>query len=300
MRQALKTVLEHVVGSRATLAAAHAIRPTSGVVLAYHNVVPAGGPSAGDRSLHLPLNQFVEQIDWLTEFFTFTELPSLLDGTPAERPKVVLTFDDAYRGAVHLAIPELQRRGVPATIFVCSRWKGGELPWWDALADPREGLNEHIRDQALNRCRGRGPDVLRWAREAGISPADLPAEFRIASPEAIRTLVAGGGVSVGIHGTAHANLCALSDEELETELVSSRRDVLAAYPCAIDWLAYPYGLADDRVAACARRAGLEGALKVSGGPIREPGRVDRFRIPRLNVPAGVSLRGFRLRTTGIL
>lgn len=300
MKQTLKSVLEQTLGSRTGIAAAHALRPVGGVVLAYHNIIPPGTPPAGDRSLHLALDRFIEQVEWLGEFFTFTDLPDLIEGVPRNRPKVALTFDDAYSGAVHLAIPELQRRGVPATVFVCSRWKGGELPWWDALADPRQGLRDLVREEALTRCRGCGPEVMEWAGGAGMSSADLPGEFRIASPKEIRTLVAGGGVSVGIHGTAHANLCALSDNELEAELAASRREILATYPCAIDWLAYPYGLTSDRVVSCAQSAGFEGAFEVSGGPIRDVERLDRFRISRLNVPAGVSLHGFRLRAAGVI
>lgn len=300
MKQSLKKALEAILGNPMAVSAARAIRPMDGVILAYHNIIEPGSPAAGDRSLHLTLDKFLAQVDWLGDFCSFTDLPDLLGGTPGTRPKVVMTFDDAYHGAVHLGIPELQQRGVPATIFVCSRWEGGELPWWDALADRHGGLRAEVRREALDSRHGHGPEVMEWARESGMAPAELPRQFRIASPAEVSTLLEGGGVSLGMHGTAHANLCSLTDDELEVELLAARRETRASYPTAIDWLAYPYGLTNDRVAARASAAGFEGALEVSGGPIRDARLVDRFRIPRLNVPAGASLRGFRLRSVGVL
>ncbi len=37
---------------------------------------------------------------------------------PSRRPRVAVTFDDAYRGAVTIAQDELTRHGFPSTLFV--------------------------------------------------------------------------------------------------------------------------------------------------------------------------------------
>ncbi len=54
------------------------------------------------------------------------------------------------------------------------------------------------------------------------------------------------------------------------------------------------------MASAAAAAGYAAALRVDGGWIPDPRAADRLDLPRLNVPAGVSRRGFELRTAGML
>jgi hypothetical protein len=70
----------------------------------------------------------------------------------------------------------------------------------------------------------------------------------------------------------------------------------------IPWLAFPYGLTSVPVADAARSAGYDGALRVDGGWLPPPSRaqIDPYDMPRHNIPAGLSLRGFELRTSGLL
>src|ERR1700751_5433546 len=42
---------------------------------------------------------------------------------------VAITFDDISETVVHNAFPELQRRSIPITIFVCSGLLGQEVGW---------------------------------------------------------------------------------------------------------------------------------------------------------------------------
>ena len=80
------------------------------VVLAYHNVVPSGDNPAGDSSLHLPLSSFSAQIDVLCETHSVVPLRDLMGAGRRERkPLAAITFDDAYRGALELGLPELLR-----------------------------------------------------------------------------------------------------------------------------------------------------------------------------------------------
>jgi len=48
---------------------------------------------------------------------------------------VALTFDDAYRGVLELALPLLERFAAPATVFVATAYaREGARYWWDRLA----------------------------------------------------------------------------------------------------------------------------------------------------------------------
>ena len=299
MKRWLKVGAELMLGSRPSLAAVRSIRPLGGVVFAYHNTVTTRFPACGDRSLHLPFDRFIEQIRWLRRTFDIVTLDELFASRGRGRPRAVITFDDAYRGAVRNALPFLIDQGIPATIFVCSGWAGGEVPWWDALATT-DGLDDSLRSEVLAACAGRGPTVIDLARRRGLPISDVPADFRIANASDVVRLAENPAVSVGMHGHTHANLCALDDLELREELWASFQETRARFTHAINWLAYPYGLMDDRVATVAREMGFAGALLVDGGPIRDLRHGSRFSVPRVNVPSGLSAAGFRIRSFGLL
>jgi peptidoglycan/xylan/chitin deacetylase (PgdA/CDA1 family) len=86
-------------------------RASSWTVLAFHEVV--------DRA------RFAALLDLVGGAF---ELVPLADGRRllAERPRrtcfLTLTFDDADRSVFTYALPELQARAIPATVFVCTRF----------------------------------------------------------------------------------------------------------------------------------------------------------------------------------
>src|SRR5262245_66396382 len=72
-------------------------------VFAYPNIVPDDASILGDRSLHLPRARFVEQLEELVRHCQVVSLPEALASAwspEAERPRVAITFDDAYQGAV--------------------------------------------------------------------------------------------------------------------------------------------------------------------------------------------------------
>src|SRR5687767_498679 len=79
------------------------------LILAYHNVLPEGEAPVGERSLHLPLTRFREHLEHLARHHEVVPLPALLDGegSTGRRPRVAITFDDAYHGALSVALPEL-------------------------------------------------------------------------------------------------------------------------------------------------------------------------------------------------
>jgi peptidoglycan/xylan/chitin deacetylase (PgdA/CDA1 family) len=109
------------------------------------------------------------------------------------------------------------------------------------------------------------------------------------------------GIDVASHTRTHPNLAMLAEDELESELADARLELAARIPGARPWLAWPYGRSSAAAERAAQRAGYEFALRVEGGTLlRREGRPPPFRLPRLNIPAGMSLAGFRLRAAGLL
>ena len=82
------------------------------------------------------------------------------------------------------------------------------------------------------------------------------------------------------------------------ELTRSLEWLTHRFASVVPWLAYPYGLGSPEIGRAAAEAGYRGAFGISGGwlPRTDP---DAFDLPRLNVPAGVSLHGLALRLGGL-
>jgi len=268
------------------------------LVLAYHNVVP-DGTAAGDLANHLPVSRFAAQLEELRATHDVIPLSEMMRPAPARgRPRVAITFDDAYRGAVTLGVDELTRRAMPATIFVAPAFVGGRSFWWDALATP-EGLDPAVRTRALVDLAGGDEAIRRWAASAGLVVARVPDVACAASDEELARAAARPGVTLGSHSWSHPNLTRLAPSELAAELSRPREWLRARFANVIDWLAYPYGLHDKAVAAAAAGAGYAAAVAISGGwvPRTAP---DHFAIPRVNIAPGLSIRGFALRAAGLL
>lgn len=271
------------------------------VVLAYHNIVPDGEVVLGDRSLHLPRREFARQLDLIRRTHEVVPLESL--GEPltasARRPRAVITFDDACQGAVTVGVEELAERGLPATIFVAPAFVGGGSFWWDALSGPG-GLDDAVRGTALDALRGEDARVRAWAREQGRPVREVPAHQRGATEAELQAATrAAGGITLASHTWGHPNLARLDRDELEGELVRPLAWLRERFGAVIPWLTYPYGMHSPEVERAVADAGYAGALRVEGGIHRGPAHHD-FRLPRVNVPSGISIRGFELRTSGLL
>jgi peptidoglycan/xylan/chitin deacetylase (PgdA/CDA1 family) len=305
LRQFLKQVGERLLGSELAVSAGLGRRRGARLILSYHNVVSdAVPPLLGDRSLHLPLRNFREQLDALNELgIRVVPLASTTTPASAGPPEVVLTFDDAYAGALQHAIPELAARGIPATIFVAPGLLGAPAPWWDLLADPAEGaVPEPIRIEALTRYHGEGQLILNHAAASGWALHPPASEHRICSEEELRAAMARhAGLTLGTHTWSHPNLAALvalDEEQARTQLVATAAWLQERFgERAIGYVAYPYGLESPAVRRIAALAGFTGGLRVSGGWDNRRG--DPFGIPRLNVTAGLSQRGFRVRLAAL-
>jgi peptidoglycan/xylan/chitin deacetylase (PgdA/CDA1 family) len=172
---------------------------------------------------------------------------------PREGKTLAVTFDDAYRSVIRLALPILAEYGLPGTVFAPTAYIGAERPM-------------------------RWPGIDRWhgtAHEAELIPCSWP-ELE---------LLVDAGWEVGSHTRTHPRLPDLTDGDLATELRESRRECeqrLAA-PCRS--IAYPYGAVDQRVADAVADAGysfaaeLPGSFRTPSAPLRWP-RVGVFHRDR--------------------
>lgn len=278
-------------------------RGASGTVLfAYHNVLPDGA-GAVRGALHISQKRFGEHLDRLAETHDIVPLSSIAVGEPRTgRPRAVITFDDAYRGALTAGFHELARRRLPATVFVLPGLLGSEGFWWDRLAPPGRDLPVDIRDHILRSLGGRGSLAIDWARGRGMPVHDLPAYARPVTRVELFASLRRGAFELGSHTWSHVNLAAVPPEEVRTEITRGHDwlEAVRSETPVVDWLAYPYGFfGPDAVAVAAER--LTGALLVEGGAAEVGGQwvADAHRLPRINVPAGLSVDGLTLRLAGL-
>jgi peptidoglycan/xylan/chitin deacetylase (PgdA/CDA1 family) len=299
VRTLLKRSIERAVCRSGLAGLARAFRRTGTLVLAYHNVVPEGGSGGGDRSLHLPQREFARQLDLVQRTHDVVPLSQLAAPAGGRRPRVVITFDDAYRGAVTAGVEELARRGLPATIFVTPGFVGGRSFWWDALSRPGEGLSPELRERALTVLRGRDAEIRRWAEEQGMPAHEVAPHQTGATESELRAAFGREGITAAAHTWSHPNLAALRPEELEEEMVRPLHWLRERFAGVLPWLTYPYGLTSPAVEEAARRAGYQGAFRVEGGWMPRDG-ARPHALPRSNVPAGASLEHFEMRTSGLI
>lgn len=301
MRSQLKGAIERIIVSTGVAALRRRAMRNRTLIIAYHNVIPEGETVRGALSLHLPQRAFAEQLELLGELGRVIPLSSLGEDAPGDRPRFVITFDDAYAGSLSAAVAELRRRHMPATLFVAPSLFG-LTPWWDIIADSETGfISDDERDFAMVRLAGRRDDVVAWARGEPNrlrTSTDAP---QIGTVDELKAALAYNGLSLGSHSWSHANLATLHGAELELELRKPAEWLARTFAHRyIPWLAYPYGQATGETERAAAAAGYVGALRIDGGWLPHPPVISPFAIPRFNVPRGLSKRGFVLRLSGIV
>lgn len=303
MRSVAKRIVE--LGSRLPgLGALRRRRLRNGVfILAYHNIIPEGESPAGERTLHMPQNRFRAHLAALEAHYEVVPLTeSTLERRSGQsRPRVVITFDDAYVGALTAGVGELARFGFPATFFVCPGRLGGQTFWWDHLAEEYGGvLPVSVRDRALFEFEGRSELVLAALSASPSKPNFLPTWMTSADEALLRSVVGISGISLAAHSWSHPNLSAVSEADIERELTESLLWIQNTGPAGHPWLGWPYGLDSPLARQVARRVGFAAAFLVSGGWWRPELDFDRFALPRYDVPGGLGAEGLALRLMGFL
>lgn len=302
MRSVFRLLAERVLDGSGLTAVALRSRKGGRLVLAFHNVVRDDAPRVGDQALHLQLSAFRHVIDECSAVGDIVPLATVLhdDFSQRARPRIAITFDDAYQGCLRHALPELQRRRLPATIFVAPGILGGRTMWWDAIAEPR-GLSPETRAKALNTHAGHHSQIHHDWRARDAAWEALPDDWQTAHQSQLEAALEYDQLWLAPHSWNHRNLTRCSDTELDEELQRPVQwlTAFAGDRCLPKVLAYPYGLHDERVVTAASAAAYVQALRVDGGWWKGA-PPQPLRIPRLNIPAGMTRRGFRLRLAGLL
>ena len=229
------------------------------LVLCYHALSP-DWPAA----LSTTPERFEEQLElMLRRGYVATTFERAITDPPANATFAV-TFDDAYRSVVELALPIMERLGVPGTLYVPTDFPGSGKPLaWEGTDRWLGGPHEHELA------------CLDWSELRGLADS---------------------GWELGSHTRSHPHLTRLDDEQLSRELGESRAacEEGLGRPCRT--IAYPYGDVDRRVIDATRSAGYSAAAAL---PDRL-GATDVLDWPRVGIYNGDDLRRFKLKVSPLV
>lgn len=277
--------------------AGFAARSHETIILSYHNVVPDEADILGDRSLHVTRDRFRRHLDVIQKCGqSRTLVDALTNDGDGNGPHIVLTFDDAYRGAIEIGVPECVARDLPCVVFVAPGLLGARSFWWDEAASLPGGLTPERREDFLTQAKGRGDLIRDRIRSQG--PAPRLSDWHACADQAdLEHAGALSGVSFGSHSWSHPNLASLDSDSLTLELEQPLRWLQERGWNRFPSIAYPYGLHSPAVEQACRRAGYHAGLTVEGSWLSRDR--DPMRISRLNVPSGLSPEGLILRLRGV-
>lgn len=242
-------------------------------ILAYHGVtdVESEGIENFQRK-HLKADVFAEQISYLHSHERVVRLEEVIDAYEAgkELDGVVVTFDDGYRNNLTVALPILERFGVPATFFLTTGFIGVDRMFWvdevEFLVNQssREtvdltdiGLREYPlatlenKTQAVTEIKRHLKQVADEIREDALarlktllpSPPNGAASrnYHTLTWDEAQALSRASLADIGAHSVDHAILTRLKGDQLLYQIRESKRALERHLGCAITHFAYPNG-----------------------------------------------------------
>ena len=105
--------------------------PKATCVVLYYHSVPDLNQSAFARQMDV--------VARLSVPISLERIPHLMAG----KRYSAITFDDGFEDNIRNAVPELQKRGIPATVFLTTAYLGQFAKWWPASSPEREQKIAH-------------------------------------------------------------------------------------------------------------------------------------------------------------
>ncbi len=297
-------------------AAARALRRRAGlergaVILMYHRIA---SDVADPWNLCVSPRHFAEHLDALRSWGDVVPLHRLPDAVAARRRKLIaITFDDGYADNYHAALPALEQRDMPATLFVSTGpVLGGREYWWDALeqlllgphdlppqlmlhidgAERRWPLTDHDQAyRAIWSLLGPMPPLRQQALLDEIAdqigrPLVTRESHRPMHEEELAQLAARSRdlLRIGGHTVDHPRLPTLPRAQGGEQIMLNKRRLESICGRAVTEFAYPFGAHDQISVELVRQAGFGLACTTAPGAVRR--RTDPHRLPRIEAPDG--------------
>ncbi len=273
-------------------------------VLFFHRVREHPDPLLPGQTTAEP---FERRMRWLCSRFRMLQLGEAVQrlarrSLPARA--MCVTFDDGYADNLTVALPIMQRLGIPFTVFVCTGVLDGGARWndrvieavraargqslalgWLGLGDlpvDAQAARRHALGLILERLKYLPPAprlacVQRLEDECGVRGHPS----LMLDTAQLRRLAA-AGVEIGAHTVTHPILAQLPADAARQEICQSKADLEARLARPVELFAYPNGrpLLDYREehVDMVRNAGFRAAFSTADGVCHA--RSDPLQLPR--------------------
>lgn len=267
-------------------------------VLAHADPMNSGEPTAA---------WFAQLMKMLSENFEVIDLAEALGRASAGElagPTVSITFDDGYADNYAVALPILQRFGLPATFFVASGFLDGGRMWNDSIIETVRRLPEgrlqvdmpgeevFTLSDWVSRREAAARIITAWkhlplnkrqekVERFAARVADLPDDLMMTTGQ-LRNLALTPQVTIGGHTRTHPILATLPAAAALAEIRDGKADLENKLQRELTLFAYPNGKYGkdyrEEHAALARRVGFHAAVATDWGTL--DAATDPFAIPR--------------------
>lgn len=232
-------------------------------IFIFHRVHPQPDPLFPGEP---DVRKFEELVLFLRRWFTVLPLPEAVRRMhEASLPPAAacVTFDDGYADNLTVALPIMERHGVPFAVFIATGFLDGGRMWNDTVIEavrnsPLDELD--LADLNLPNVNLRGTEARRAAVETLLPQLKyLPPDERVARCDAIaarakaklpsdlmltraqlRELV-GHGVHIGAHTVNHPILASTPPEQAQRDIRESKTELESLLQRPIESFAYPNG-----------------------------------------------------------
>lgn len=272
----------------------------------YHGIAPEGAQT------------LEAQLRYLGRHFKVVSLEAMVDrltnGSSSPAHEVVLTFDDGLRNNLTVVHPILRALRLPATFFVCPALVESGAWLWNhemrcrllmlalpELAELRmkvlspgttvEGMVEWMKTLPILQRR----QVEATIRQATLDfrPTDSQrAAFDVMNWDDLLSLDR-DFITVGSHTMSHPILTTLSAQEIELEVLESRRRLEERLQRTVDFFCYPNGSYDKRAYQVVRKT-YRSAVTTESGVLDGREELDLHRLPRIPSAESAALTAWRL------
>jgi peptidoglycan/xylan/chitin deacetylase (PgdA/CDA1 family) len=299
------------------------------VVLTYHSVVTRRLPFAIWH--HMSAERFEEQIAYLARHHRCVSISEIVEALRRGRLRpymIAVTFDDGFANNFHVALPILQRYGVPATFFLTAGAIGSrELLWPERLAlilemtavpslSQRAGeltlscaqdKSAAFRSLAASYKRFPAEEITKHltslAKQAEVSEDSIERhphrdEFRTLNWDEASALFQSALVEIGAHTITHPILANVPEDRARREIEDSKT-ILERRLGKVSYFAYPNGGVGDftgKHRKMAIDAGYSAVFTAVSACLRES--TDLYEIPRLGVGAGMEMETLKHSVNG--
>ncbi len=276
-------------------------------VLIFHRVTPQPDPLFPDE---VDAARFDALLRWIGGWFRVLPLDEAVAALAERRlpPRALaISFDDGYADNHDVALPLLQRHGMPATFFIATGFLDGGRMWNDTVVEavraaPGDAIDltplglDGVGRVELGSLAARRAAIARLlpaikylghahrlevvGQLAAIAGAQLPQDLMMTSGQ-VRALRR-AGMQIGAHTRSHPILAKLDAALARDEIAASRDALQALLDEPVTLFAYPNGKPgrdfSDETVGIVRELGFRAAVTTAAGAAGAG--ADLLRIPR--------------------